>query len=351
MTKRTKYFVTGSVGFLALGLTVGLAAYFGGVPGFAEPAGPSELSYVPSDAAVVAYANVKDLMASQFRQQMKGLEPSSQEQGQAELKDAVGIDVERDIDYVVACMLASPTATATTAKNGYVLAHGTFDRPRIEAFVREKGGIERPYKGRTMFVHPTGEAQPAPDGTVDEMGITFVDANVVALGTPAALEKVIDLQLGSASTVRDNGDLMKLIEGVDSGNAWVVGRFDVISKQAHLPAEVQGQLPQLTWFSATGHVNGGVSGTVTAEARDEAAAQNLRQVILGFIALAKMQAGSNPQLSAVAQSVTVNADPGTTVSVSFSVPASVLDLMAKTAAQKAGPVAGQAAGEKPHQPK
>ncbi len=46
MTKRTRYFVMGSVGFLALGLTVGLAAYFGGIPGFAEPAGPTELNYV-----------------------------------------------------------------------------------------------------------------------------------------------------------------------------------------------------------------------------------------------------------------------------------------------------------------
>ena len=90
MTKRTRYFVMGSVGFMAVGLTVGLAAYYGGIRGFAEPAGPDELNYVAADAAVVAYANVQDLMGSQFRQQIKALEPADQEQGQAELKNTPG---------------------------------------------------------------------------------------------------------------------------------------------------------------------------------------------------------------------------------------------------------------------
>jgi hypothetical protein len=331
MTKRTRYFVMGSVGFLAIGLTVGLAAFYGGIPSFAEPAGPSELSYVPSDAAVVAYANVKDLMASQFRQQMKAIDPAKQDEGQAELKNELGIDIERDIDYVVACMMGQPAAAGATEKNGYVVAHGTFDRPRIEAFIRAKGGVERQYQGRTIFVHPVNEVNATTDATRAEVGITFVDQNVVAFGTATALQKVIDLQVGSGANVRTNGDMMKMIEGVESGNAWVVGRFDAISREAHLPAEVQGQLPQLTWFSATGHVNGGVSGTVTAEARDEEAATNLRQVVAGFIALAKMQAASKPELSAMVQSVTLNNDSGKTVSVSFSVPASVLDLIAKTA--------------------
>ena len=329
MTKRTRYFVMGSVGFMAVTLTVGLAAYYGGIRGFAEQAGPDELNYVAADAAVVAYANVKDLMGSEFRQQIKALEPAEQEQGQAELKNTLGIDIERDIDYVVACMLASPTLDGGNAKNGYVVAHGTFDRPRIEAFIREKGGTERQYKGRTMFVHQGGEVNVA-GGEAQEMGVTFISNEVVALGTATALQKVIDVQTGAAPGVRSNGDVMKMIEGVASGNAWAVGRFDVLSKQANLPAEVQSQMPQLTWFSAMGHVNGGVAGTVTVEARDEAAATNLRAVVGGFIGLAKMQAASKPELNALVQSITMNADSGKTVSVSFTVPSAAIDAL-KTA--------------------
>ena len=326
MTKRTRYFVMGSVGFMAVALTVGLAAYYGGIRGFAEPAGPDELNYVAADAAVVAYANVKDLMGSQFRQQIKALEPADQEQGQAELRDTLGIDIERDIEYVVACMLASPTIDGGNAKNGYVVARGTFDRPRIEAFIRGKGGIERQYKDRTMFVHQGGEVHLA-DGTADEMAVTFITDNVVALGTATGLQKAIDVQTLAAPGVRSNGEVMKLIEGVASGNAWVVGRFDVLSKQANLPAAVQSQMPQLTWFSATGHVNGGVAGTVTVEARDEEAATNLRAVVGGFIGLAKMQAASKPELNALAQSINLNADSGTTVSVSFAVPSAAIEAL------------------------
>jgi len=337
MTKRTRYFVLGSGGFLALGLTVGLTAYYGGIRGFAEPAGPSELGYVPSDAAVVAYANVKDLMASQFRQQVKGMEPANREQGQQELKDAIGIDIERDIDHVVACLLVSPTASPTDQKNGYVLARGHFDQPRIEAFIREKGGIEQQYRGKKMFVHGAPDA--TTDGSGHAMAVTFIDSSVVALGTPAALQKVIDLQFGDAKSVLTNGDTMKMIEGVESGNAWVVGRFDVLSKQAQLPTEVRSQLPQLTWFSATGHVNGGLNGTVAVQARDQDAANNLRQVVAGFIALARMQAGAKPELNALVQSITLNNDAGSnTVSVSFSVPAAALDAL-------------KAAGAMMHQPK
>ena len=53
---------------------------------------------------------------------------------------------------------------------------------------------------------------------------------------------------------------------------------------------VAGQIPAVRWFSASGHINGGLRGTIRAEARDEQAGQNLRDVVQGFLALAKMQA-------------------------------------------------------------
>lgn len=336
MTKRTRYFILGSVGLLALGLTAGLAAYYGGIPGFARQAGPAELAYVPSDAAVVAYANVRELMASQFRQQMKGFEPAARQQGQNELKSAVGIDVEKDIDHVVACMLASPAGAGSDGRSGYVLARGTFDRPKIEAFIREKGGVEEHYKGRTLFVHSPATGEASASERAHQIALTFVEPGVVALGTPDALHKVIDLTTASGATVLANPEMMKLINGVDSGNAWVVGRFDALSKEAHLPADVQRQLPQLTWFSATGHVNGGVSGALSVQARDQESATNLQQVVAGFIALAKMQAGSRPELNALLQSITLSGDTGShTVSVSFVVPPAALDAL-KAAGAKGG---------------
>jgi hypothetical protein len=334
MTKRTRYFMLGSAGFLMIGLTGGLAAYYGGIPGLAQPAGPEELNYVPNDAVVVAYANVRQLMDSQFRQQVKELQPADQQKGQDEFRNATGINLETDIDYVLASVLPeSAGSVAGDGKCGFVLARGRFDQPRIEALIREKGGVEQSYKGKQIFVHAmrgepgaTDTTPPAAEKEMPpQMGLAFLDAHVVALGTAPALQRVIDLQFG-AKNVRANDELMKMIEGVDNGNAWAVGRFDVLSRQAHLPQQVTSQLPPITWFSATGHVDGGVSGTVSVEARDREAADNLRQVVAGFMALAKLQAGSKPELNGVLQSITIGGTDNT-VAVSFTLPAGALEAL------------------------
>ena len=73
-------------------------------------------------------------------------------------------------------------------------------------------------------------------------------------------------------------------------------------------------------------VNGGISGVLRAEARDEVAAENLRDVIRGFIALAKMQAGSRPEILASVQALQLGGT-GKTVALSFDVPEAVFELL------------------------
>lgn len=336
MTKRTRYFLIGSVAFLVIGLAAGLVAYYGGIPGaFAQNAGPQELRYVPKDAVVVAFANVQELMNSEFRQHVKALEPAERERGQDELRDATGINIETDIDYVVAYMTVDPAAKGE--KRGAVLARGRFDLPRIQAFVREKGGIERDYRGKKVFLAPE---HMRPDATTDaptdmpahhvhaQMALAFLADNVVAFGTEPALRQAVDLEQG-APNLTANSELMKMIEGVDRGNAWAVGRFDVLTANAHIPEQVASQIPPITWFSATGHVNGGMSATLNVEARDKEAADNLRQVINGFMALARLQAGSNsnrPEMASMLQSIQLGG-VDKTVSVSFTLPVQALDLL------------------------
>jgi len=338
MTKRTRYFLVGSVAFLIVGLAAGLVAYYGGIPGAFAQSGPQELRYVPKDAVVVAYANVQELMTSEFRQHVKALEPSEKKKGQDELRDATGIDVERDIDYVVAYMVADPTANGE--KLGAVLARGRFDVNRIQGFIREKGGLERDYRGKKMFFAPEHQVEvpsdaPIPPGVRQaHMAVAFLADNVVGLGTEAALKQTIDLEHGQP-TVQANADVMKMIEGVDRGNAWAVGRFDMLTAQAHLPEQVASQIPPITWFSASGHVNGGMSATLNVEAKDQAAADNLRQVINGFMALARLQAGSNankPEMAAMLQSIQLGGQDKT-VSVSFTLPSQALDLLKEGAAR------------------
>jgi hypothetical protein len=120
---------------------------------------------------------------------------------------------------------------------------------------------------------------------------------------------------------------MGLVRSLESGNVWAVGRFDALRSHAQLPQEVASRLPPITWFSVSGQVDGGLRGVIRAETRDEEAAANLRDVVRGFVALAKLQAGSRPEFQNVMQSLDLGGT-GKTVSLSFDVPLQVFDAIA-----------------------
>jgi len=138
MMKRTRYFVIASLLVLGVGIGTGLVAYYVGFPAgaFTRRGGPDELQLVPRDAAVIAYANVHEVMASELRQKLHKVLPG-QESGQREFASQTGINIETDIDRVVACL--SPNgATTDMPGSGMVLARGRFDEVKIEALMRER---------------------------------------------------------------------------------------------------------------------------------------------------------------------------------------------------------------------
>src|SRR4029078_12420939 len=105
---------------------------------------------------------------------------------------------------------------------------------------------------------------------------------IVAIGETTALKNSIDAQL-TAQSVTGNNEIMELVNDIGQGNnAWAVGRFDVLAAQAKLPDQGSSRLPPLKWFAAAGHVNGGLTGTLRAEARDDPAAEHLRDVGRGL---------------------------------------------------------------------
>jgi hypothetical protein len=87
------------------------------------------------------------------------------------------------------------------------------------------------------------------------------------------------------------------------------------------------RLPAINWLTVTGHVNGGVRAAIRAEARDEIAAKNLREVVTGMLALAKIGAGQQGELSALVNSIELGGE-GNNVSLGLSVPIEVIDRLA-----------------------
>ena len=94
-----------------------MAYYGGGFQALVASTGPTELAYVPADAAVVAYADVKSIMNSELRQRFKQTVPMPMgEDGQREFLEKTGIDIENDIDYVVAAATRLPNGDGTAIR-------------------------------------------------------------------------------------------------------------------------------------------------------------------------------------------------------------------------------------------
>jgi hypothetical protein len=314
MTRKTRYFMAGSAAVLAAGLTTGLIAYFaGGFQSVSAAPIANELRYVPADAAVVAYADVRSIMDSDLRARLKAAMPMH-EKGQEEFQAQTGIDIERDIDYIVAS-----SAGANPEAGGLIVARGRFNDTQLEALALQHGGQVEDYKGKRVVNSPVKEGHP-------QVTLAFLEPGLVAIGTRATVQGAIDAQLSSHS-ITSNEEMMQLVGEIGaSSNAWAVGRFDMIAQQAKLPAELSQRMPPVKWFAASGHVNGGISGTLRAEAMDAESAELLRRQVSGALAFGEMVAKSDPKLGALINSLQMSGT-GTTVAVSFTVPAELLALI------------------------
>jgi hypothetical protein len=350
-TAKTRYFLLGSAAILTAGLAAGTAAYMGGMPrAFASNTGPDELSLVPAGAAVVAYANVQGVMSSEFRQRLNLLMDDEGRERQ-EFQEHTGIDVERDIDAVIAAM--SP-GTGDAHENGFVALRGRFDTSKIEALVSSKGGQLSEYKGARLLVAPahtdeqddtivepetpTDPASPTVERKVRRHFspvIALVNANLVIVGAEAAVKAAIDRNNGDGTaSITSDGEFIRMLESVDQNSTvWAIGRpkvFGLSGSGGEIPTQVMQQLPEVKWFAASGHLNGGLTATLRAEGKDEEAGKNMREVVQGVLALARLQMDAKPELKPLLNSVQVEGT-GSGVALHMTLPAEMLDVIVKQA--------------------
>ena len=332
MTRGTRYFLTGSAVVVTLGLGTGLVAYYnGGLPlGLTSTrVGEADMAYLPADAAAVGYANVKAIMASEFRQKLRQVLPTGEEL--AKFRDELGVDIERDIDTVAAAYMGGLPALTSAV----VIVRGRFDNGRIEEKAVSHGAIREDYKGKRLLTMASGASA---SGEMHEMAghhavpaIAFLEPNVLALGEAAAVKKAIDAG-ATGENIRKNTELFALVNDVSTeGNAWFVGRLDAMADHAGMPSEIRDHLPAINLFAVSVHVNGGVRGSLRAEARDDKAAEQLRDVIRGILATGKLVGGDDPKVKNVMNSLQIIGS-GRTVGLTFTAPPELLDLLNGVAA-------------------
>jgi hypothetical protein len=308
MTRRTRLFVLIAAGILVAGLGTGLLASYMNIQNLTLIGGngPEEFAYVPSDARVLGFANVRDVMDSDVRKKLMELNPGAD--GADRFQERTGINLTTDVDTVTAAVIPGGEQGPPL-----VLAKGRFDMVRLEGFARDEGGVVEDYKGKRLITH-------------DNFALGFVEPGMVAIGTPAVVRRAIDTKAAGNGNVTGNDELMRLVHQVDNGTVWGVARFDALTG-VNIPSEVKDRLPAISWFSIKGIVGSGIDGLISAEARDDQAAQDLRQVVQGFVALGRMQAGQNhPEIAEFINSLQITGQ-GRTVSLGFSLPSALIDAL------------------------
>ena len=327
MTKKTRYFVFGAIGTLIVGLGVGLVAYLAYNRGAALPEGlPPEVRFVPANAEVVAFADVRAVMNSELRRELMPAIEAGSRKGRHMMNDFAGVDLEKQVSRVVVYVEPSVGAGQEAQDRpemprALLLVSGSFDQARMEQFIRDRGGEAIDYNGAKLFVHREHDA---------EVAVGLVSPQLIAMGQADLVRRAIDRtrdESRGGSDVTTNAEMMTLIRDAAGSTAWVVGQFDAVRRRMRLPSSVSDQVPPVRFVSAKADVNGGMRATIRAEAGDKAAADQLRDTVRGFVSLARLQAGSTPQLESTLKSIQLSGTDNT-VQMSFAVAPETLRTLA-----------------------
>jgi hypothetical protein len=333
MTRKTRYFLVGSAALLLLGVAGGLIAYLSYSQSGVSAGVPLEVRFIPANADLVAYADVQAVMTSDLRREL--VPETGSGKGQQMMNDFAGIDLEKQVNHLLAFVEPSTEAPPDAgqrpeAPRALMLVQGSFEQPRIEQFIRERNGTIESYNGHSISVRREGQ---------DEIAVGFVRPDLIAVGQGTLVRRVLDLSSdtsGRTPDVTGNEELMNLIRDASGSTAWVVGYFDALRRGMKLPSAIGRQVPPLRLVLAKANVNGGIQATIRAETADQAAADQLRDVVRGFVSLARLQAGARPELEDMLKSIELSGTD-TTVQMSFAVAPETLRAIAPRRPQNREP--------------
>ena len=158
------------------------------------------------------------------------------------------------------------------------------------------------------------------------MAVGFLEADLVAFGSIDSGEGRHRRRASNRNIVSNN-EMMRQVNELDNTNAWAVGRFDAIASKVGPAERSRSQRCPPSRGSRRPATSTAASAACSRpRPRTRRPAKNLRDVVRGFLALAKMQAGNKPGMQQMVDSLQLSGD-GKTVALAFAVPSEVLDVL------------------------
>jgi hypothetical protein len=286
----------------------------------AKAADPQLVGLLMPDAQVVAGVNVDQAKATPFGQYVLSQVQTSDPKFQ-ELISLTGFDPTRDVREV----LVASNNTSKTSHTGLFLARGNFDPGKIAAAATEKGAATETYGGVTILEDPK-----------QTNGIAFLSASLVVAGDLASVKAAIDRQKLAAPIPANLAVLIN--QWSTSQDGWAISAVPLSAlhpstNAPNLPG-LNGQGAFQAIQSAAGGVKFGNNIVVTGQAMADTAqnAQAMADALKLLVNLAQMQAGNDPRVAALIQSLQINAT-GTVLNVSVSLPEDQFEQMVKAKPQ------------------
>lgn len=319
-TKNTRLFLGLTGGVLALGVAAGLAVSYGR-PGARGPVGTltSDLRYLPADAGLVASVNVRALHQSPLHRAWASRHRSDRHPDAPLMR--LGLRLETEVEALLVASAA--VSGAGLRPDALVLVRGPVDTGLLQVRLAAQGGHASDYKGIRVIRFGGGEMAP--------LTVALLSPGLLAVGRSDTVTLSIDGVDGVNLT--SNESLMRAIGGVADGDVWAVGRVDAATSDNRFAS-----LPPLTWFAATARLSQGLEGSIRAEAREQKGADNIRDLLQGLVALARVQTERRPELAAAVNSLQLTMQ-GTVVTLSFAVPSGDLPALMPVQPDGTGPSA------------
>jgi hypothetical protein len=313
-----------SVLVVALGVIAGLGALWLDSARAAVGPMPGKGLALPADTQFVMGFDVKRLVASPVWERYAS-RPSMRPEGLKKLEAWTGLDPARDIDQIV---VAGRRGAGKKQPPPLVMAMGRFDLQKLGfSLDKAKEGTTSQFEGATLFtMEKKGESS----------SLALLDAGTLLFGPTDRVEAVVASRSRGETPLRQNEELLKLVEGVKPGSTfWVVGDQSLLAQMPKgIPAPGMGgtggaagmNLPPLQSLTLTGDFDPQLSLALTGVAADEAAATKLADVVRGLVALMSLQAQQKPELAQLASAFSISTELNR-VFVSARIPYELLDAL------------------------